>query len=126
MSAAPATPGVMRTWSAGRWRSFRRRPQNPGGRAHVPAPPHLAGRAAAVGMPPPRALESSPPATPEFDDLLDLARPDLPSFNIVGVGASAGGLEACSQLLHALPAQVGFAVVVVQHLSPGHDSFLPG
>jgi two-component system, chemotaxis family, CheB/CheR fusion protein len=44
---------------------------------------------------------------------------------IVGIGASAGGLEAVSQLLDALPARSGVALVVVQHLAPGHDSSLP-
>ena len=43
---------------------------------------------------------------------------------VVGVGASAGGLEAFTQLLHALPPAPGFAVVLVQHLAPQHDSAL--
>jgi two-component system CheB/CheR fusion protein len=46
-------------------------------------------------------------------------------FPIVGVGASAGGLEAFSQLLAALPQDAGVAVVFVQHLSPLHESSLP-
>ena len=46
-------------------------------------------------------------------------------FPIVGVGASAGGLEAFSQLLTALPEDVGVAIVFVQHLSPLHESALP-
>ncbi|HKC52970.1 MAG TPA: chemotaxis protein CheB [Myxococcota bacterium] len=44
---------------------------------------------------------------------------------VVGVGASAGGLEAFSQLLEALPANLGMAVVFVQHLAPTHESALP-
>jgi two-component system CheB/CheR fusion protein len=44
---------------------------------------------------------------------------------VVGVGASAGGLEAFSQLLAALPADLGMAVVLVQHLAPQHESALP-
>ena len=43
---------------------------------------------------------------------------------IVGVGASAGGLEAISELLHALPRDTGMAFVLVQHLDPTHDSIL--
>ena len=43
---------------------------------------------------------------------------------IVGVGASAGGLEAFTQLLRHLPADTGFAFVLVQHLDPQHDSAL--
>jgi two-component system CheB/CheR fusion protein len=44
---------------------------------------------------------------------------------IAGVGASAGGLEAFSQLLQALPEDPGVAVVLVQHLAPQHESALP-
>lgn len=47
------------------------------------------------------------------------------TFPIVGVGASAGGLAAISELLHHLPPGIQIAVVVVQHLSPQHESFLP-
>jgi two-component system CheB/CheR fusion protein len=44
---------------------------------------------------------------------------------VVGVGASAGGLEAFSQLLDSLPKDVDAAIVFVQHLSPQHESVLP-
>ncbi len=47
-----------------------------------------------------------------------------PSFPIVGIGASAGGLEAFTQLLRALPADTGMAFVLVQHLAPTHASLL--
>ena len=40
------------------------------------------------------------------------------------MAASAGGLEAVSELLAALPARAGVAYVVVQHLDPGHESLL--
>src|SRR5262245_31917110 len=43
---------------------------------------------------------------------------------VVGIGASAGGLDAFTQLLHALPPQPGFAIVLVQHLAPQHESAL--
>lgn len=43
---------------------------------------------------------------------------------VVGVGASAGGLEALSELVSAIPAQSGLAFVVVQHLSPDHTSIM--
>jgi len=46
-----------------------------------------------------------------------------PPFPIVGIGASAGGLEACLQLLAHLP-DAPLAVVVVQHLDPKHESKL--
>jgi two-component system CheB/CheR fusion protein len=43
---------------------------------------------------------------------------------IVGVGASAGGLEAFSELLRSLPAITGMTFVLVQHLDPHHESIL--
>ena len=45
-------------------------------------------------------------------------------FPIVGIGASAGGLEAFSQLLGALPRKTGMGFVLVQHLDPDHESAL--
>lgn len=47
-----------------------------------------------------------------------------PPFPIVGIGASAGGLEAFSQVLRALPADTGMAFVLVQHLAPTRASLL--
>ena len=46
------------------------------------------------------------------------------SFPVVCVGASAGGLEAFTQLLSALPDNTGMAFVLVQHLDPKHESNL--
>ena len=46
------------------------------------------------------------------------------SFPIVGIGASAGGLEAFRRLLGALRVDTGMAYVLVQHLDPHHDSIL--
>src|SRR5689334_3148427 len=51
--------------------------------------------------------------------------PPRPDATIVGVGASAGGLDAFSQVLEALPPEPGFAMVLVQHLAPQHESALP-
>ena len=48
----------------------------------------------------------------------------IPSFPIVGIGASAGGLEAFTHLLQHLPATTGMAYVLVQHLDPTHKSLL--
>jgi two-component system CheB/CheR fusion protein len=45
-------------------------------------------------------------------------------FPVVGIGASAGGLEAFRQVLEHLPAETGMAYVFVQHLSPQHSSLL--
>ncbi|MFZ5645377.1 MAG: chemotaxis protein CheB [Bacillota bacterium] len=43
---------------------------------------------------------------------------------IVGIGASAGGLEAFTQLLEKLPNDTGMAFVLVQHLNPKNKSML--
>jgi len=51
-------------------------------------------------------------------------RPKTKSVPVVGVGASAGGLEAFQQLLNHLPTTTGMAFVFVQHLAPRHESML--
>jgi two-component system, chemotaxis family, CheB/CheR fusion protein len=43
---------------------------------------------------------------------------------VVGIGASAGGMEAIHDLFDYMPANTGFAFVVIQHLSPDHKSLL--
>jgi two-component system CheB/CheR fusion protein len=54
----------------------------------------------------------------------DVSEPELPAFPIVGIGASAGGLEAFRRLLSALPNDTGMAYVLVQHLDQHHESIL--
>lgn len=46
-------------------------------------------------------------------------------FPVIGVGASAGGVEALSTLFRSLPPQPGAAFIVVTHLSPSRESLLP-
>ena len=46
-------------------------------------------------------------------------------FPVVGIGASAGGLEAFRKLIQAIPHNSGMAYVLVQHLDPKHESLLP-
>ncbi len=46
-------------------------------------------------------------------------------FPIVGIGASAGGLEALTELLKQMPVQTGMAFIIVQHLHPKHESLAP-
>ena len=43
---------------------------------------------------------------------------------IIGIGASAGGLEALQQFFACMPANSGLSFVVVQHLSPDYKSFM--
>jgi two-component system CheB/CheR fusion protein len=46
-------------------------------------------------------------------------------FPIVGIGASAGGLEAIEQFLANVLENSGMAYIVVQHLDPTHKGMLP-
>src|SRR5580692_9095160 len=46
------------------------------------------------------------------------------NFPVVGLGASAGGLDAFRRLLGALPAGTGMAFILIQHLDPTHASMM--
>ncbi len=48
--------------------------------------------------------------------------PARATFPVVAIGASAGGLEAFSNLLRALPSEPGMALVFIPHLDPTHES----
>jgi len=58
-------------------------------------------------------------------DETDFSPPRGHLFPIVGIGGSAGGLEAFTKLLQALPNDTHMAFVIVQHLDPHHTSHLP-
>jgi two-component system CheB/CheR fusion protein len=88
------------------------RTRKPRPRAATTAP----GRAATRPRPAPPTTAAQPPAPADRD-----GTPLL----IAGIGASAGGLEALSQLLECLPKNPGLAIVLVQHLAPQHESALP-
>jgi two-component system, chemotaxis family, CheB/CheR fusion protein len=49
---------------------------------------------------------------------------DSNGFPVVGIGASAGGLDACRSFLDTLPANCGMAFILVQHLDPTHESMM--
>ena len=78
---------------------------------------------AAAGKPLPKAppAASLPSRSPEKTGL---AQPGKGAFSIVGVGASAGGLEAFMELLKHLRPDSGLGFVLVQHLDPTHESAL--
>ncbi len=46
-------------------------------------------------------------------------------FSVVGIGASAGGLEALNRLFEKMPENTGASFVVVQHLAPAKESAMP-
>jgi two-component system, chemotaxis family, protein-glutamate methylesterase/glutaminase len=48
----------------------------------------------------------------------------LRNFDVVALGTSAGGLNALTQVLSALPVNFPSSIVVVQHLAPGHKSWI--
>src|SRR5215472_6591215 len=50
--------------------------------------------------------------------------PGHDSFPVVGLGASAGGLDAFRGLLAVLPAGTGMAFILIQHLDPTHASMM--
>ena len=73
---------------------------------------------------PPRATKAAR-ARSGGRPLLAATVPDEPrGFPVVGIGASAGGLDACRKLLEALPAGNGMAFILVQHLDPTHESMM--
>lgn len=55
----------------------------------------------------------------------DHALKERVAFPIVGIGASAGGLEALEQFLARVPPGSGMAFVIVQHLDPTHKGIMP-
>jgi len=55
---------------------------------------------------------------------VDAEQPPRLSFPVVGIGASAGGLEAMIEFLSAMPAHNGMAYVFIQHLPPERHSML--
>ncbi|SNS91995.1 two-component system, chemotaxis family, CheB/CheR fusion protein [Noviherbaspirillum humi] len=64
-----------------------------------------------------RQIFEFPPPAPGFI-------PSSLPFCVVGIGASAGGIDAVSRFLEAMPAENGMAFVIVLHLSPKHQSSL--
>jgi two-component system, chemotaxis family, CheB/CheR fusion protein len=60
-----------------------------------------------------------------FSDLAIAPNPTRPECSaVVAIGASAGGLEAFTQILKNLPIDTGMGFVLIQHLAPQHDSQL--
>ena len=64
---------------------------------------------------------------PESSDTLsnNTSTPQGNKFPIVGLGASAGGLEALEQFFENVPANCGMAFVVIQHLDPHRKGIMP-
>ena len=58
------------------------------------------------------------------DDKIMQKKSDTKPRAVVGIGASAGGLEALQQFLHHLPDNTGLTYIIIQHLSPDYKSLL--
>jgi len=74
-----------------------------------------------------RKHATEPPSAPEASALSPIAPTKEAldaALRIVGIGASAGGLEAFEQLFRSMPAVTGLAFVLVPHLDPTHASIL--
>ncbi|WP_143130985.1 chemotaxis protein CheB [Roseospirillum parvum] len=75
--------------------------------------------------PPPDHSPTPPPDPPDDDRLAAETTDDLGTpIHVVGIGASAGGLEALSRFLSALGPDLPVCCIVAQHLSPTHHSHL--
>ncbi|MFN6468413.1 MAG: CheR family methyltransferase [Nostoc sp. SerVER01] len=73
-------------------------------------------------------MTSNSPAPDNLSELntsagADPSQPDA-LFPVVGIAASAGGLEAFTELISHLPTDTGMAFVLIQHLSPDYESLL--
>lgn len=93
------------------------------------APPKRPSRTASPGPRAGRRRVSSatvPPSSETQPESLPAGAPTVePSVPIVGIGASAGGLEALEAFLSHMPLDSGLALVVVTHMDPHVPSFLP-
>jgi PAS domain S-box len=59
------------------------------------------------------------------EEIIETPQPLPHRFPVAAIGASAGGLEAVTQLLYNLPDKTGIAYVYIQHLDPAYESNLP-
>ena len=71
------------------------------------------------------AVPQQPPEQPDREaQPVDAEQPPRLPFPVVGIGASAGGLEAVGEFLDAMRPDSGMAFVLVQHLPPDHHSMM--
>ena len=71
-----------------------------------------------------KANKPSPPRSPAEQPIARVSENTTAAFPVVGIGASAGGLEALEQFFRYTPPNSGMAFVLVQHLDPHHASLL--
>jgi len=66
-------------------------------------------------------MADTPQSSPNVPQNQDLLPSNLP-FPVVGIGASAGGMQAVQRFFEHMPANCGMAFVIIFHLSPSHRS----
>jgi two-component system CheB/CheR fusion protein len=66
-----------------------------------------------------------PPKTKQVKKAVSPIQKGEHDFPIVGIGSSAGGLEALQELFTNMPTDTGMGFVVISHLDPSHTSILP-
>jgi two-component system CheB/CheR fusion protein len=70
---------------------------------------------------PKKPVESDPAGLIETD----VEKSEVADFPIIGIGASAGGLEAFEKFFSKMPADCGMAFVLVSHFAPTYKSMMP-
>ena len=69
----------------------------------------------------PASIGNEPAITPKGHEIVTVES----ASSIIGIGASAGGLEALEQFFSPIPVTCGAAFIVIQHLDPTHKGMLP-
>jgi two-component system CheB/CheR fusion protein len=98
-----------------------KRPAGPGRNVAPKAAGRAAKKSRAAGRPPAEVGL----ARAQVADRGTAAQAARRSFHVVGIGASAGGLDALERFFSHMPPDSGMAFVVISHLSPGHVSVMP-
>ncbi|HEV3298717.1 MAG TPA: chemotaxis protein CheB [Planctomycetaceae bacterium] len=79
-----------------------------------------------VRRPPSASRSKAPPNRRKSAEADAVPEPETkgpnPGYAVVGIGASAGGLDAFKRFFSAMPAEPGMAFVLIQHLDPTHQS----
>ena len=74
--------------------------------------------------PSPTSKKSSNSPEKDSENLSSVVSKNKVTFPVVGIGASAGGLDAFKNLFQSMPPDSGMAFVLVQHLDPTHESMM--
>ena len=78
----------------------------------------------ATKTPSKRLVSVAPRRRDTHDSPADRPTNNGDGFPVVGIGASAGGLDAFKKLLSAMPIDTGMAFVLIPHLDPTHESLM--